>query len=100
MTGLPKLNYPAFDKKAAELRAQGYTVINPAEIGRAAFGDKLGLSKGALKSLLSLELMALKECDAIYLLAGWKESRGARIEHRYASKWGKLIMERVAKGTK
>lgn len=93
MTGLPNYNYHAFDAKAEELRAHGHTVINPADIGRAAFGGKLDPSKGALKSLLSLELMALKSCDAIYMLPNWEQSRGARIEHRYAARWGKIIIE-------
>lgn len=31
MTGLPEYNYPAFHAAAAELRAQGWRVVNPAE---------------------------------------------------------------------
>ena len=31
MSGLPELNYPAFHAKAAELRAAGHHVENPAE---------------------------------------------------------------------
>ena len=31
MSGLPDLNFPAFHAAAAELRALGHTVVNPAE---------------------------------------------------------------------
>ena len=34
MTGLPDFNRPAFHAAAAALRAQGYVVINPAEVAR------------------------------------------------------------------
>jgi hypothetical protein len=32
MTGLPDLNFPAFNAAASALRAKGLNVINPAEI--------------------------------------------------------------------
>lgn len=32
MTGLPGLNFPAFDAAAKQLRAAGYDVVNPAEL--------------------------------------------------------------------
>lgn len=32
MTGLPELNFPAFAAMTANLRADGHTVTNPAEL--------------------------------------------------------------------
>jgi hypothetical protein len=32
MTGIDALNFPAFHKAAASLRASGYEVVNPAEV--------------------------------------------------------------------
>ena len=39
MSGYPDMNGPAFDKKADELRAQGYEVVNPAS--RVRFAGRL-----------------------------------------------------------
>lgn len=35
---------------------------------------------------------ALVECDAIYLLENWKDSRGARLEAKIASALGLIMM--------
>jgi hypothetical protein len=34
MSGLPNLNFPAFYAAQAKLEAEGYKVVNPAEIGK------------------------------------------------------------------
>lgn len=76
MTGLPDLNYPAFNQKAAELRAQGFDVRNPAEL-------KLPPGTGWGECIQASQPL-LWQCAAIYMLSGWQTSRGARIEHLYA----------------
>lgn len=35
----------------------------------------------------------LMECDAIYMLKDWKQSRGARLEHFIALKLGMRIIK-------
>lgn len=81
MTGLARWNRPAFVKAARILRAQGWTVENPVEIA-AAFGsdNTIVTTPGMLDAVIEAELAALAKCDAIYLLAGWEESRGAKRE--------------------
>lgn len=76
MTGLPELNYPAFMARAAELRAAGYHVENPAENPAPACGTWAGYMRLSIPQLCS--------CDAIDLLPGWAGSRGATAEHRVA----------------
>lgn len=72
MTGLPDLNFPAFNAKAAELRAQGWHVENPAEHG---------VQDGATWSdYLRHDMLQLATCDTVYLLPGWKNSKGALLE--------------------
>ncbi len=94
MRGIPEFNFPAFHAAAAELRAGGHEVFNPAERDIAHHGKDI--SKGnatgcealaaaehgfnlreALKD--DLEFICL-HADAIALLPGWETSKGARAE--------------------
>ena len=70
MSGLPDLNYPAFHAKAAELRALGFHVENPAENPAPHCSSWLGYMRLAVAQLAT--------CDAVYLLPGWRAIRAAR----------------------
>ena len=37
MTGIPNFNFPKFDRVSAELRANGYEVVSPAELDSPEF---------------------------------------------------------------
>lgn len=76
MTGLPEFNYPAFHSAAAALRAQGHHVENPAENPMPPCGSWQGYMR--------MSLAQVAKCDAVYMLPGWRRSRGARIEHGLA----------------
>lgn len=76
MTGLPDFNYPAFNAAAAQLRAMGHTVLNPAENPVPACGTWQGYMRMALAQLV--------QCECIVLLPGWAESKGALIERKLA----------------
>lgn len=84
MRGLPEYNYPAFDAAEKRLNEQGYSVVNPANIGRAHFGNRKDLSEDEIDFLMAEELSLLVECEAIYLLKGWYKSKGARKELYHA----------------
>lgn len=75
MTGYKDYNFPAFYAKAAEERAKGYDVINPAELDDAD-GD---LTK-PWDFYLRRDLIVLAECNRIVLLDGWEKSKGANLE--------------------
>jgi hypothetical protein len=79
MTGLPDLNFPAFQAAAARLRAEGLQVVNPAEIGAA------GMS---WEACMRADIKALCDCDAIVLLPGWEASKGAHLELHLAHRLG------------
>lgn len=85
MTGMPNLNFPAFHAKAAELRAQGITVINPAEYGVQPGHE--------WSDYLRHDIRELMNCDAIYMLPGWQNSKGASLERYIASQLGMTILE-------
>lgn len=83
MTGLPDFNFPAFNAETAILRAQGLTVINPAEHGIVA---------GALwADYLRHDIAGLVSCERIHLLQGWEKSKGARLEFRIATELGMAV---------
>lgn len=76
MTGLPENNYPAFHAAAAELRAAGYEVLNPAETDLPPDTPWLAFMAAGINQLA--------QCDGIALLPGWQGSRGARTEYLLA----------------
>lgn len=84
MTGLPEFNYPAFNAAAAQLRAMGHTVLNPAENPVPACGTWAGYMRLALAQLV--------QCECIVLLPGWSESKGALIERKLAQVLGMDVL--------
>lgn len=78
MTGVPDLNFPAFNAAAARLRAAGHEVVNPAEIN-----PDPGMS---WVDCMRRDIPALCTCEAIAMLPGWGQSKGATLEHFIAMK--------------
>lgn len=76
MTGHPELNFPAFHAAAAELRALGHHVENPAEINADPKAQWLDCMRADIARLVT--------CDAVHMLPGWEKSRGAKVEHGLA----------------
>lgn len=76
MTGLPDFNFPAFHDAAARLRALGFEVLNPAENPEPPCKSWLGYMRMAVAQVA--------QADAIALLPGWENSRGANVEYRLA----------------
>lgn len=78
MRGYPEHNYPLFNETAARLRSEGYEVVNPAE----NFAGRLDLEQ---KTYLRKDVVQMAtQCSAIYLLPGWQNSAGARLEYGVA----------------
>jgi nucleoside 2-deoxyribosyltransferase len=81
MSGLPELNFPAFNAAAHALRQIGYSVINPAEFKTTTEGMT---EAEAWRACMQVDIKALVDCDAIVMLPGWAESRGACLERSIA----------------
>jgi hypothetical protein len=79
MTGLPLFNVPAFTEAAAALRAEGYEVVNPAELDLADTGPM------EWADYIRRDLPELCKCNIIALLPGWEASRGAKLEFHVAA---------------
>ena len=73
-TGLPEMNYPAFNALAKKLRAKGHHVENPAE----------NPEQDSWEAYMRVAIAQLITCDTVVLLSGWSKSRGAKVENRLA----------------
>lgn len=85
MTGLPEYNYPAFNAAADDLREDGYSVSNPAEIDEDDYPHE-GRPPWDWYMRRALELVV--QADAVALLPGWQDSTGARLETQVAEALG------------
>ena len=69
-----------FHKKEIELQSQNFEVVNPFDNG---------LVKDApWDAHMKADILALLTCDCIYMLKTWKNSKGARLEHKIAFELG------------
>lgn len=107
MRGLPYLNFPAFYAAAALLRAAGHQVFNPAERDTKEFGE-INCPNGSMEEFEKVTgldpLAAARNCfladthyickyaDAIALLPGWENSKGAKAEYALADAIGLSII--------
>ena len=109
MRGIPEFNFPAFDEAAVLLRSQGHEVFSPADADRErhghdfAKGNHAGCNDHAaenhgfnLREALGIDLAWIcAEADAIALLPGWENSKGARAEKATADALGLKIIDLV-----
>lgn len=85
ITGLPEHIYKArFSTAEQGLLLLKYKVVNPVTLPDDH--DK------TWKSYMSVDLKALKKCDAIFMMNCWQDSRGAIIEHWFAKRYNKVII--------
>jgi hypothetical protein len=86
MRGIPELNFPVFHEAAALLRSQGHEVFSPAEIDNPTDDRKA----------LEIELAWIcRHAEAIALLPGWENSRGAKAERAVGEALGLKIIDLV-----
>ena len=100
MTGYKEYNFPAFFDYAEALEDGGWTVWNPAQHDLDVHGtlnnvrDEFNVDpKAFLRGCLSWDLSTIcNECDAIAMMPGWENSKGARAEHATAVALGLQII--------
>ena len=97
MKGYHLYNFPAFDAVAERLAKDGWTPISPAQLDRDAGFDpeRDPVTPQFLKEAMKRDLDAVQEADALVLLEGWWESKGARAEKAVAQWRGIPIYEWV-----
>ena len=73
----------AFSTAEQYLSYLGYDVVNPVDIPERVFdGPDRDVKRGHYYMRESIKL--LMDCDQIYMLEGWENSRGARLEQKIA----------------
>jgi hypothetical protein len=80
MSGYEGMNFDAFNTAADDLRYTGWEVINPVDINPDPNAD--------WKECMIKDIEALIHCEAMYMLIGWQESKGATLEHTIGSALG------------
>lgn len=86
MSGLPEFNHPAFHEAAAQLRAAGYIVTNPAENGLPV--DDTPWIDHMRRDIT----LMMARSNAVATMPGISQSRGALAEVRLAKGLGFHVM--------
>lgn len=85
----PITSHPDYKEKFAAAEKQllelGHIPINPARLP-----DNLPYG-----SYMPINMAMIDVSDAVYLLEGWRDSRGARLEHDYSTARRKLVSESI-----
>ena len=87
MTGLPEWNREAFNIAERELSILGKTVLSPDKMRPAHAPARITHSQ-----YLEICLAMIRAVECVYFLAGWQNSKGAKIEHEWAVSLGKKII--------
>ena len=76
ITGIESEAIELFEKAEKTLNSHGYIVVNPFKLNHQH--DK------SWHSYMKEDIKALCDCDSIFMLSNWKDSKGAIIEHSIA----------------
>jgi len=90
MSGLPDYNSAEFAKYAEIYRQQGFRVLSPPELDAGDWSKDY-----AFYIKRDIEVLVKEHVSRIYLLPGWQDSRGARLEHHIAELLGIGIYDAV-----
>ncbi|WP_181799332.1 DUF4406 domain-containing protein [Kitasatospora acidiphila] len=85
MRGLPNFNYDLFNSVADSLRQSGMVVLNPAE-------NFDGDQSREISEYIRADVQMLLKASMIFLLPGWQDSEGARLEYLVAKALGLEIV--------
>lgn len=97
MRNRPEDNFPAFNKAAQLLRLRGHEVFNPAEKGceeeMKSQGGSAMADMAFRRKVFALDWAWIAEhADAVAMLPGWEQSRGAVSEKAAADAIGLQVI--------
>jgi hypothetical protein len=82
-----------FDKAQTDLISLGLDVVNPMVLPEHEAIAKLPLSESERWVLhMKVDIKALMDCDSIYMLNNYKQSKGAMIEFSTALQFGYKVL--------
>ena len=85
-----------FSAAEDKLIAEGYEVLNPVRTGKW-LERYLAPEKPTWVQYMKNALAAMMKADYIYMMSGWNQSKGARIEHKLARDLGMEIIYEIKK---
>lgn len=94
MTGYPEHNFPKFGQVATQLRAFGHEVMSPAELDGPDFDHD---DPAPWAEYLRRDIVELLECEGVFVLPDWENSRGASLEVHIAKELGMPILDHIDK---
>ncbi|NIU83362.1 MAG: DUF4406 domain-containing protein [Candidatus Thorarchaeota archaeon] len=58
--------------------------------------QKPGIHQGvSYEDCMEIDFMYINKCDAIYLMKGWEDSKGAQMEKKYAQFMNKVVYQEI-----
>ena len=95
MTGHPNFNREAFVKAEMNLIGTGKEAVSPSLVDQDDEGKTWKPLQGKWEYYLKIALSKMLRCNAIVMLPGWQESKGARVERYLAETLGYKIYDTV-----
>lgn len=94
MTGYPGFNFKAFDEAKMVLEQQGHLVTTPADIDRSFgfHGTDKDVGAALMETMFRADILTIFKVDALYMLRGWEQSRGAFVEFTVAKFLGRKFL--------
>ena len=89
MTGYPEFNFPAFKTAARDIDEMGVSAVYCTAFGIPPAPEEARPWSDYLRDALRLML----SCNAVVVLPGWRESKGARLEVHVALELGMPVVE-------
>ena len=87
MTGYPDWNRSRFKSAESRLSWDGHTVLNPAR--HIPMWNPEAITH---EQYMKIAFAMIDACDTIYLLDGWRDSKGATQEYKYAVQHEKNVL--------
>lgn len=84
ISGMEKEAYELFEAAQIELESKGYVVINPMKLPHNHNKTWQSYMRECIKELV--------DCDEIYMLNNWRDSKGARFERNLSLELGIKII--------
>jgi hypothetical protein len=104
MSGMPKLNHDSFNNAENRLEKSRIfnKIVNPASLDITFTEDLEGIAatdNEYRRNAISRDIDLLLNCDSIFMLEGWENSKGAQVEHALANYLGLKIFYESRAGT-
>lgn len=89
ITGIEQEAFEIFEKVELDLFSQGHEVINPMKLNHNHHDQ-------SWHSYMKTDIKALCDCDEVFMLHNWTDSKGAIIEHTIAMFLGLKVVYQQA----